>query len=177
MDSELDELQYEARAIQAQGLVRAGRLEEASRLLADLPPGVRMRGWLQEKVIALVALAEGLLRRGDIDEAEETLSNAERECAALGEGSTWEAADSLAGIGKRWLEAGNKGKAIQTLEVAARLARKRERVDPDCRKILRDIAGFLSEAGEQVRATKVANLIEHDRRLRNEALRRAKGKQ
>jgi len=148
---------YEALAVDAQKLARTGRLDEALRMVRELPRPRGHSGWAHEKTIALTTIVSKLLDMGDPARAVEVLAEARQACAALQDRAVWEAADCLAQIARLLDRMGSRDEALEAWESATRLAQAQEQWE-----ILAEIVRDLAKRGEMRRATELARQIGYD---------------
>jgi tetratricopeptide (TPR) repeat protein len=145
---------YETLSVEAQDLARAGRLDEALRMIRELPRPRGHSGWAHEKTVALTTIVSKLLDTGDIVRAVEVLAEARQACAALQDRAVWQAADCLAEIARLLDRMGSRDEGLRAWESAARLAHARGNWE-----ILAEIVRELAKRGEESRATELAREI------------------
>lgn len=150
----------ESLGVEAQKLVRDGRVDEAIQVISKIPWPTCCEGWSFERTLALIAVSKKLIELGQEERARTTLDEAIRCCDALQHGTTWEAADCYAEIALILARLNLLSEAVAMWEKGASSAQINQHFDYDCIKVLKKISRYLADIGEIKIATEVASLIE-----------------
>jgi tetratricopeptide (TPR) repeat protein len=175
MSDREQEEQWEAWAVRAEELAKAGSVAEALDLVRTLPEATGFTDWAWQKTTALIAIAAAQIEQGHRREAANTLHAAGVSSGALRDAyGGYAEAGCLDEIARLHLQMGERREAQATWITAARLARPYQ-WHRDTVKVLARIATALLDIGEVDQAREVAESISEgparDRALRDIALR------
>jgi len=117
-----EEERYGSLVRRARELARAGHIPEALEVVRAVPLPQGLCGWAHGRTGVLVEIASGLVESGAHAEAARVLQEARQSCAAMEEGTVWEAADEFHHIARLLEKIGARAEAVETWLEAARLA-------------------------------------------------------